>query len=68
MQRNSEQRFHLKEAIHHLRAAGGIALKQAPADPQATHLPAELAGNQWLVIADAIEAEAAKLNQPITLG
>lgn len=52
MQLNSEAQFHIQEAINHLRQAGGIVLKLAPADPQSVFRPSELAGNELLLIAD----------------
>lgn len=60
--------FHLQQAAAHLRVAAGATLKQAPAEPQAVHLPAELTGNQWLVIADKLDEQRQTMARPITLG
>ena len=68
MPHKQEAQYHIQEAINHLRQAGGITLKQAPADPQSQHRPAELAGNELHVIADRLEQIQQVAARTISLG
>jgi hypothetical protein len=68
MPHNNEVSFHIQEAINHLRLAGGITLKQAPADPQSHFRPAELAGNELHLIADHLENVQKVAARTISLG
>lgn len=55
MGHKKEEYYHITEAINHLRHAAGNLLKNAPAEPQLTFRPQELAGNELLLIADHLE-------------
>ncbi|MEO3879287.1 hypothetical protein [Rheinheimera fenheensis] len=68
MPHKQEAQYHIQEAINHLRLAGGIALKQAPADPQSHFRPAELAGNELHLIADHLENVQKVAARTISLG
>lgn len=68
MPHKQEVQYHLQQAAAHLRVAAGATLKQAPADPQLVHLPAELTGNQWLVIADKLDEQRKQLARPVAMG
>lgn len=68
MPHKQEVQYHIQEAIHHLRQAGGITLHEAPKDPQTEFRPAELAGNELLVIADHLENVKAFAAKPIVMG
>ncbi|MDP2715521.1 hypothetical protein [Rheinheimera sp.] len=67
MPHNNEAQFHINEAINHLRLAAGVTLKQAPADPQSQFRPAELAGNELILIADHLENVQKVAARTITL-
>lgn len=68
MPHKQQVQYHLQQAAAHLRVAAGETLKQAPAEPQATHLPAELTGNQWLLIADKLDEQRQQLARPVVMG
>ena len=68
MPHKQEVQFHIQEAIHHVRQAGGITLQLAPEEPQKACRLKELAGNELLVIADHLENVKAFASKPIVMG